>query len=343
MFRKILILLALVGSVVAFLGYQKYREVFAPNVPATLAETHLYIPTGANFEEVRRLLTEGGYLIDPASFEWLAERMNYKKSEMRSGRFEIQAGWSNRQLIGHLRGGKQATVKVVLNNERLISDIAGKVARSIEPDSQAIYRLLSDPEFLDRKGYTEEHLLSLFIPNTYDFFWNTTPVQFFERMEKEKQRFWEQNNRLQKAEQRDMSPTEVYTLASIVERESNQREERPTIAGVYLNRLERDIPLQADPTVVFATKQFDLRRVLKKHLAFESPYNTYLNAGLPPGPISMASINSIDAVLDAEDHEYLFFCAKPGKVGYHAFAKTLAGHNANARKYHRWLNQRRVR
>ncbi len=343
MYKRILILLAVVALIAAGIGYQKYQEIYIPNVPDQLADPYLHISAGTSFAGVLAQLEEQKMLIDPASFEWLAEQMKYKKAEMRAGRFKVEPGWSNYELIRHLRGGKQATVKVVLNSERLISDIAGKVARSIEPDSLALYRLLSDQAFLDKKGYTSEQLISLFIPNTYDFFWNTTPQQFFERMEKEHKRFWSNKNRLAKAEKRGMSPEEVYTLASILERESNKKEERPRIAGVYLNRIEKGIPLQADPTVVFATKQFDLRRVLKKHLEFESPYNTYLHAGLPPGPISMASINSIDSVLDAEDHDYIFFCAKPGKVGYHSFAKTLAGHNANARKYHRWLNQQGIR
>lgn len=342
MFRKILLFLLVMAAIGGGIAYQKYQEIFAPNVQESLENPYLRIPTGASYEEVMGLLKDQKIIIDQASFDWLASKMNYKKDQMRSGRFKIEPGWSNRELIRHLRGGKQATVKVVLNNERLIEEVAGKVAKVIEADSNEIYRLLNDDAFLASKGYTHETIMSIFIPNTYDFFWNSSAVQFFERMEKEHQGFWKNNNREAKAKRHKMTPQEIYTMASIVERESNKKVERPRIAGVYLNRIERGIPLQADPTVVFALKAFDLRRVLNKHLEFDSPYNTYLYAGLPPGPISMASINSIDAVLDAEDHEYIFFCAKPGEIGYHSFAKTLTAHNVNARKYHRWLNQQRI-
>ncbi len=343
MFKKLLILvlvLALLGGAIAF---QKYQEIFAPNVPEQLEDPYVFIPSGSNYEEVIQILNQQKIIIDQNSFDWLAERMNYKKAEMRAGKFKVKPGWSNRQLISHLRGGKQSTVRVVLNNERLIHEVAGKAARFIETDSLSLLRLLNDEAFLSSKGYTRETIMTLFIPNTYDFFWNTTPIDFFERMEKENKNFWTKSNRLDKAKELGMSKEEVYTLASIVERESNKKSERPTVAGLYLNRLKKGILLQADPTVVFANKEFGLRRVLNKHLKFDSPYNTYIYAGLPPGPISMASINSIESVLEAEKHDYIYMCAKPGEIGYHAFAKTLAGHSSNAKKYHRWLNQQGIR
>lgn len=343
MFRKILLFIFIAAIVGGAIAFKKYQEVFAPNVYESLEDPYFYIPTGASYGDVLTQLKEQKIIIDEASFDWLASQMNYKKDQMRAGRFKIEPGWSNRALISHLRGGKQATVKVILNNERLIEEVAGKVAKVIEADSSELYRLLNDDAFLEKKGYSKETIMSIFIPNTYDFFWNSSAIQFFERMEKEHRGFWGKNNREEKAKRLKMTPQEVYTLASIVERESNKKVERPIIAGVYLNRLERGIALQADPTVVFANKAFDLRRVLNKHLEFDSPYNTYLYPGLPPGPISMASINSIDAVLDAEDHQYIYFCAKPGEIGYHSFAETLAAHNANARKYHRWLNQQQIR
>lgn len=343
MLKKLFIFILIVALIGGAVAYQKYQEVFQANVPEQLENPYIQIPTGTTYEEVLEILNGQNILLDQASFDWVAERMNYKKAQMRAGRFKIKAGWSNRQLISHLRGGKQETVKVVLNNERLIEEVAGKATRSIECDSVELLRLLKDEAFLNSKGYTSETLMSLFIPNTYDFYWTTSAIDFFERMEEENKKFWSKKNRLAKAKELGMSKEEVYTLASIVERESNKKTERPTVAGLYLNRLEKGILLQADPTVVFANKAFNLRRVLKKHLEYDSPYNTYLHAGLPPGPISMASINSIESVLDAEQHDYIFMCAKPGEVGYHAFAKTLAGHTANARKYHRWLDQQGIR
>lgn len=343
MLKKLLILILLVAVVAGFFAYQKYNEIFAPNVPQQLANEYLIIPTHSSYEEVVHLLQSQNFIIDTTSFNWLAQKMKYKRPTMRAGRYKIQAGWNNHQLIKHLRGGKQATVKVVINNERLPEEIAGKVAKVIEADSADIMRLFNDERYISEQGFNKETLMSLFIPNTYDFFWNQNAKEFFKRMQKEHKAFWNKNRRLEKAKDLDMSPKEVYTLASIVGRETNKNDEKPRIAGVYLNRLKRGIALQADPTVVFAVKQFDLRRVLNKHLEFESPYNTYLHPGLPPGPISIASISSIDAVLNAEDHNYLYFCAKPDGGGYHAFAKTLSAHNVNANKFHRWLNKQKIR
>jgi len=338
---SIVILLAIV--IVALIGYQKYESVFAPNVPEKLADKYLNIPTGSDYEDVKSLLIRKGMLIDTSGFDWVAERMNYRKSSMRSGRFEIQTGWSNRSLIQHLRGGKQAPVKVILTNERLLEEVAGKVARFIEADSVALITAFNDQNLLKEMGLKRETLMTLFIPNTYEFFWNQNADDFLERMKKEHEKFWSKNDRKAKAAKQGLSPAEVYTLASIVDRESLQSSERPRIAGVYLNRLKRGIKLQADPTVVFATGLFDLRRVLNKHLAFDSPYNTYMYPGLPPGPISMSSIDGIDSVLSPESHGYIFFCAKGDLSGTHSFAKTMAGHSQNIAVYKRNLKKRGLR
>jgi len=332
--------LGLIGA--GIFGYDKYQQIFAPNVPSTLSSNILEIPTGSDYNEIVNLLSNNGFIQDTASFNWVAQQMKYKRTNMRSGRFEIQPNWSNKKLISHLRGGKQSTVKVVLTNERMVENVAAKVARFIEPDSLEILRLFQDKEFLAKHDYTEETLMSLFIPNTYDCYWNSSPKDFFERMLKENKGFWERNGRLEKAKALEMTPEEVYTLAAIVEKETNQNSEKPRMAGVYLNRINRGIPLQADPTAVFATKDFGARRVLNKHIEFDSPYNTYMYPGLPPGPIAMASISSIDGVLNREEHKYLYFCAKPDDSGLHAFAKTLSAHNVNANKFRRWLNKKRV-
>ncbi|MFK8101668.1 MAG: endolytic transglycosylase MltG [Saprospiraceae bacterium] len=342
MLKKILIALLLLALVASFIGYQKYQEIFAPNVPASLADPYLHIPTGTSYEELLQLLQKKNIVLDISSFGWLAEQMSYNKPTVRPGRYKIEPAWSNRALISHLRGGKQSPVKLVLNHGRLLSDVAGKAAQFIEADSMEIITLLSDPKTIEAQGFQPETFMSMFIPNTYEFFWNTSAEQFVARMKKEHNSYWSKNKREEKAATLGLSPAEVYTLASIVERESNLKSERPIIAGVYWNRIQRGMLLQADPTVVFATKEFGLRRVLKRHLEIDSPYNTYKYPGLPPGPISMASISSIDAVLNRAKHDYIFFCAKPDSNGGHAFAKNLAGHNANARRYHRWLNQRGI-
>ena len=247
------------------------------------------------------------------------------------------------ELIRHLRGGKQAPVGLVLTNQRLLEDVAAKAAGFIEADSATLMDLFLDEAYLDQIGYRREDLMTVFIPNTYEFFWNTTPKGFLERMIREHEAFWNKNNRKLKAEALGMTPQEVYTLASILEKETQQNSEKKRMAGVYLNRLEKGMLLQADPTAVFATRDFDTPRVTNYHTQYDSPYNTYLYTGLPPGPISMASIASIDAVLNAEDHEYIFFCARGDGSGLHAFAKTLAGHNRNAANYRQNLRKRGLR
>lgn len=340
MLKKILLGLLVIAVIIGALGYQKYQDIFSANVAEELENPFLIIPTGSGFEDLVKSLNDQNILIDESSFRWVAEKMSFIKPEMRAGRFKIKPGWSNRALIGHLRSGSQATVKVILTNERLPEDVAGKVAKVIEADSLSIIRLLRDKVYLDQHGYTPETAMSVFIPNTYDFYWNQDAKDFFEKMVKENKKFWDAKGRLKKAKAINMSPQEVYTLASIIQRETNQIDEKPVIAGLYLNRLEQGILLQADPTVVFALKQFDLKRVLYKHLEVDSPYNTYKYAGLPPGPISMAEISTIDAILNAEDHDYIFFCAKGDGSGYHSFAKTNAGHNRNREIYKRNLKAR---
>jgi len=337
------IILAIFAALCLLAAFYFYQKIFGSGVPRDLESYYVKIPTGSNFEDVISILQGNNIVQDEQIFRELAEQMNYKRDPMRSGRYEIQPGWSNVQLIRHLRNGPQAPIDLVLTNERLIEDVAGKAASFIEPDSFAILTLLRDEAYIRSLGYTPETLMSLFIPNTYEFFWNSTPQQFVERMAKEHKAFWDKNNRRAKAERLNMTPEQVYTLASIVEKETNQNPEKPRIAGVYLNRLDMGMRLQADPTVVFATRQFDLKRVLNRHLEIDSPYNTYKYTGLPPGPITMASIASIDAVLNAEDHDYIFFCAKGDGSGYHAFAETLAGHNQNVARYVRNLRERGLR
>ena len=342
--KKIIsIALLLVLCIGGLIGYEKYNAVSTPNVPDKLANNFLEIPTGSDYWEVKNLLIKNGMLIDTSSFDWVAAKMNYRKNKMRAGRFEIQPGWSNRSLVRHLRSGKQSPVKVVLNNERLLEEVAGKVARFIEADSLELITAFNNKQLVKKLGLNRETLMTLFIPNTYEFFWNQNANHFLERMKKEHGKFWSKNDRKAKAKKLNLNPEEVYTLASIVERESLQKKERPRIAGAYLNRIKRGIKLQADPTVVFATGKFDLRRVLNKHLEFDSPYNTYLYAGLPPGPISMSSISSIDAVLSPESHDYIFFCAKGDGSGTHSFAKTMAGHSQNIAVYKRNLKKRGLR
>ena len=338
MLKKIFIGLLVIGGIGGFIAYDKYVSIMSSNVPDDLENNIVIIPTNSSFQEVVNILHQNKQVIDTSSFREVAEMMNYKKSIMRAGRYKIDPAWSNRTLIRHLRGGKQDAVKLVLNHGWTVEDVAGKAAQFIEADSTDLINLFLDENYIKEFGYTKETLMSLFIPNTYEFYWNKNEQDFFKRMVKEHNRFWNANNRLAKAKKLGMNAVEVYTLASIVEREIAKNEEKKRVAGLYLNRIRRGMKLEADPTAKFATRDFKANRVLFKHIRYDSPFNTYLYPGLPPGPISMASITSIDAVLNSEDHDYIFMCARPDNSGYHAFSKTLAGHNKNARKYHRWLD-----
>jgi len=336
----LLVLLVLAGSIYV---YQRY--FLASRLPIRLndEQRYVYIPTGASFEQVLDSLQRKELVTDPALFRSLADYMEYKRDPMRSGRFAVQGGWTLDELIRHLRNGEQAPVDLVLTNERLLENVAAKAARFIEPDSITLLRSMRDPSIVRQLGYRPETLMSMFIPNTYELYWNTNPDGFLKRMQREHDKFWAREGRTDRAKAMGMSPVEIYTLASIVEKETQQNSEKRRMAGVYLNRLRKGMLLQADPTAVFARRDFGARRVTDYHTKFDSPYNTYLYTGLPPGPIAMASIASIDAVLRAEEHDYLYFCARGDGSGLHAFAKNLAEHNRNAANYRANLRRRGLR
>ena len=241
-----------------------------------------------------------------------------------------------------LKSGQQEPVKVVFNNIRLKEQLAGVISKQIEADSLSITKLLSDKEYLSALGLTPENSVSLFIPNTYEFYWNTSAKGFIERMQKEHNRFWNERRRTI-LNRTGLNITEVIILASIVEQETKKNDEKPIVAGVYLNRLRKNWNLEADPTLIFATRDFSAKRVLNIHKEVDSPYNTYRNRGLPPGPICIPSIASIDAVLNYKEHQYMFFCAKDDFSGYHSFARTYQEHLVNARRFHNELNRRKIR
>lgn len=329
-------------AIAFWFGWQPLKAIYFSGVPEELADPYVCIPTGANFEQVVSILKKGGIIKDEAGFRWLAGQMNYKKDKMRAGRFQIKPGWNNRELIQHLRTGEQAPVRVILNNERLPEEIAGLVARFIEADSASLIAAFRNRALLADIGFTPETLVTGFIPNTYEMYWNTDAASFLKRMKKEHAAFWEKNGRRAKAQALGLTETETYILASIVERETNYNPEKATIAGVYLNRLKIGMKLQADPTCVFATRDFATRRVTEFHTTYDSPYNTYMYKGLPPGPISMAAIPTLDAVLNAEKHNYLYFCAKPDDTGTHAFAETFSAHKVNAERFQAWVRSKGI-
>lgn len=325
-----------------FMGYGFYKRVFYPNV--TLEdknEQFIYIPTGATFIEVLNILSSHHLLQNQASFEWVAEQMKYK-TQVKAGKYLIRRNMSNKELVGLLRSGKQVPVKVVFNSVRTKEQFASVISSQLEADSAAIMGLLGNKEYLSTFGFNDTNCLSMFIPNTYEFYWNSSAKKFLGRMAEEYKKFWNVN-RKEKARQIDLTQTQVSILASIVEQESQKSDERPKIAGVYMNRLRKGWKLEADPTLVYAVGDFTIQRVLNIHKEVDSPYNTYLYAGLPPGPICIPAINAIDAVLNYSRHEYMFFCAKEDFSGYHSFAKNYSEHLLNAKRFQNELNRRKIR
>ena len=333
---------ALIVGIGCVMAWQLYAAIYHENISEDAA-SYLIIPKGSSYNQVVDSLERNNVLINTKSFHTVATLMKYGDTNIKSGKYPIEKGWNNRVLIGLLRAGRQLPVKVTFNNHRTIQETLGSIAQYIEPDSADLVNHIMEQQSLANYGYSSSNILSLFIPNTYELYYNYTAEQLLSRMKAEHDKFWSAKDRRQKAASLSMTESEVYTLASIVEKESQAAKERPIIAGLYLNRLKRGIALQADPTVVYAVGDFTIRRVLNKHLAVDSPYNTYKNAGLPPGPIYLPSIESIDAVLNPAQHDYLFMCAKPGYNSEHAFAKTVAQHNANANRYRRWLTSEGIR
>lgn len=329
-----------IGAVVLWFGY---KSIYQPNVPDLEKETSIEVPRKSSFHDVMQILVDKELLMDTTSFKMVSKLMRYDRKLVPNGKFAIQPNWNNRELITALRAGLQKPINLTFNNIRYSHELAGQVSKYIEPDSLEIWEYLQDSDLMEKKDLSSENLLTMFIPNTYEFYWNTTAEQFVKRMEQEHAKFWKNGKRSKALKTLGLKKEEVYTLASIVEKESRLNSEKPTIAGVYINRLNQGIKLQADPTVVYGVGDFTIRRVLNKHLAHVSPYNTYLNEGLPPGPICMPSISSIDAVLNYDEHDYLFFCAKPGYNGAHLFAETNAQHSANARKFHAWLDSEKIK
>lgn len=340
-FTILLVLGILTVFTLAF-GYWLFKTVMSPNVQtAGGKEVVIYIPTGSDFGQVESILSESSFLINEKSFHWVAQKKDYPEN-IRPGRYVVKDGMSNNQLVNMLRGGLQSPVKVTFNNIRDVDMLAGRIATQIEADSASISNLLHNQDYINQLGFNNQTIPALFLPDTYEFYWNTDAEGFVVRMFQEYNKFWTEE-RKQKAQSKDLTPIQVSTLASIVNKETNMSDEMPRVAGVYLNRLKNNWLLQADPTLVFAWDDYSIRRVLDRHKEIESPYNTYKYIGLPPGPICIPSIAAIKAVLDAEDHNYFYFCAKEDFSGYHNFAKTLTEHNRNAIKYQQALNQRGIK
>ncbi|MEO9511362.1 MAG: endolytic transglycosylase MltG [Flavobacteriaceae bacterium] len=343
--KKTLWAVAILGLLICgFVAFQIYSAIFSPNTRFANEQAFVFIPSEASFSEVKR--TVSPLLKNAETFEAVAERKGYI-TNIKGGKFPIDKGMNNNEIINSLRSNN-LPVKVSFNNQESLASLAGRISKQIEADSLSLFEAFNDADFLQQTGFTEDSKLGMYLPNTYELFWNTSATDFRERMYREYKKYWNPE-RLQKAKKLKLTPNKVIALAAIVQKETVKTEERPRVAGVYLNRIKKNIALQADPTVIFAIKKetgnYDtiIKRVLYRDLEMDSPYNTYKYVGIPPGPIAMPDISSIEAVLNPEKHDYLFFVANVSNFGYHIFAKTLAQHNRNKVQYTRWLDSQKIR
>lgn len=343
--RKILLAVALIGLIIlGYFAFFVYNAMFVANTAFENEKATIYIKSDATYEDVRQDLEP--LLKNINTFDALAERKKYT-TNIRSGKYVIRKGMNNNDIINSIRSNN-IPVKVVFNNQNSLNDLASRIAEQIEADSIQLIQAMNDVEFLQNNQFSNTTALGMYIPNSYELFWNTTAEGFRDRMLKEYNAFWNES-RTKKARDLGLSKNEVMTLASIVYEESKQKIEQPKVAGVYINRLKNNWTLDADPTLKFAAyklpryKNTIIKRVLNEHKEIDSPYNTYKYAGLPPGLIAMPDISAIDAVLNYEKHSYFFFVVDAQNPGYHKFSETISQHNRYAREYHRYLSEQGIK
>jgi UPF0755 protein len=338
------VVLVVMGLLIVCFSFYVWQIFFTPNFLINKKPndppSQLVIPTGGTIEDVRASLKKLGIMGDMQSFYFLTRLLNYNEN-VKPGRYLIYPRMGNYQLIQKLKKGLQDPVKVTFTNIRLKHELSTELSEYIEPRASTLDSLMKDKEFVAQYGFDTTTIMTMFIPNTYQMYWNISPKKLFDKMYQEYKKFWNAD-RLQKANNLGLTPIQVSILASIVQAETQQSSEKSRIAGVYLNRLKKQMLLQADPTLVYAVGDFTIRRVLNVHKEMVSPYNTYMFPGLPPGPINLPSSNTIDAVLNAEKHDYLFFCASPNSPGFHDFAVSLNDHLKNAKGYQAHLNKRKI-
>ena len=329
---KVIIGLFLVAVLAVFFLF------FTNNTQLEKEEFFVEIPTGSTYDDAKKILSP--YVKSMSSFEIMAKLRSYPNN-VKPGRFLLKKGMNTFQIVGAMR--RNVPVDLAFNNQERLENLCERLSSQIEPDTTKLLAAFRDTTFLQKNGFSNETVFSMFLPNTYQVYWNISAEKFRDKMLEEYNKFWNKE-RITKATALNLTPVQVTTLASIVQKESAKKSERPIVAGVYLNRLAKEMPLQADPTVIYALKlrdnDFDqvIKRVLYNDLFIASPYNTYQNTGLPPGPIAMPDVDAIDAVLNAEKHDYIYFCASVEKCGYHVFAATYEDHQVNAKKYSEWMN-----
>lgn len=343
--KRIILVASVIGVVIlGIFSYFVYNAVLSPNTNFQEKEVTIYIPTGSNFNEVIHKISP--YLSDIETFKRVAIQKKYAQN-VKAGKYIIKRGSNNNDIVNTLRS-KNVPIKLTFNNQDRLQDLAGRISQQIEADSLSLLKSFLETSFLSENQFIEKDAIAMYLPNTYEFFWNTSADQFRNRMLKEYNRFWTEEKKL-KAENQNLSPKQVSVLASIVQKETAQVSERSRVAGVYLNRLKSNMLLQADPTVIFAIKEHSgnydtiIRRVLNRDLEIDSPYNTYKCAGLPPAPIAMPDVSSIEAVLNPEKHDFFYFVADIEKPGFHKFARTYNQHLINSKAYHQWINSQGIR
>lgn len=316
-----------------------YSKLFSSNTKFDKDQVYVFVPTGSTYEDVLKIISP--YVKDVDNFKMVAQLRSYDENVF-PGRFLFKKGTGSLGLVTALR--RNQPLDLAFNNQESLEKLVSRVSSQIEADSLSLMKAIKDSTFMAKNGFNEETVLGMFIPNTYQFKWNTSAEKFRDKMLNEFQNFWTEERKAN-AKALGLTPIEVITLASIVHKETVKIDERPTVAGVYLNRLKIEMPLQADPTIIFAmrrqTNNLDLviKRVKGDMLRINSPYNTYTNIGLPPGPIAMPDISAIDAVLNPKKHDYIYFCASVERFGYHDFTASYEEHMANARKYAEWVSK----
>lgn len=338
--KKIVLTIFLIFLTAGFAGVVLLWSVTLRKNVGIKEPVRIYLPSGSDFKALNDTLARADILLSRKSFILTSRLKSFGRS-VRPGSYLIKPGMSNNHLVNMFRSGRQEPVNVTFNNIRTLGELAGKIGRQLEADSASLAAFFSDESNYRDDGFDSLTLISVFIPDTYQIYWSEDARGFYRRMLKEYRGYWNEE-RMALADEQALTPAKVSVLASIVDEEASRDDEKPKIAGVYINRLRAGMPLQADPTVKYAVNDFSLRRILNRHLEVDSPYNTYKYAGLPPGPIRCPSRSGLESVLRAEKHEYLFFVAKPDGSGYHHFSRTLAEHNRYAAAYRRELNRRRI-
>ncbi len=337
--KKILIPLIVFSTILTTSSVYIYQMLYSPNFLINSEDKFIIIEDNTDFNDLVKKLEDDTLINDILSFSFLSKMMEYQEN-IKIGAYKVKMNMSNYDMITMLRSGNQTPIKITFSYARKVDDFAERLTKNIKLSKNELLNYISQ-NIDDLYGFGENDIIGMFLPDTYEVYWDISSQQLIEKMHKEYNKFWD-NERNEKLKKIGLNKKEVSVLASIVASETNKLDEADRIAGVYINRLRKNMLLQADPTLVYAANDYSIRRVLNKHKKIKSPYNTYINKGLPPGPIRLTPKNYIDAVLNYEEHKYLFFCAKDDFSGYHEFAKTLSQHNKNARKFQRALNKRKI-